>query len=416
MNDNDPIWDVFISITNNENMQKDLEPLHYLKLYAINELNNKSELIQQAKKDYVSDISSNFKEGDQLSLYCICDYLINCYNITDKEELIDILSNLNLENLNIIASSNNSLLYIKMKKSILNFEENDVINLVKPLISALKKLNKSYEDYYTDAEKKIKNKIIELYNNIINEKFESYIINNQDADTRIYIYESGIIIRYSIDSESIDCVYNYLSKSVIEKIKKLITSNLSEFDKFSKQIITKGEIPYSIEKAIKKQEKYLLYSDLLGEFEVIRSDDSDMYYYKIDCKMLKFNNIKNDVYITGDNDYENTRIKKSDLNKIAKKVERLFEIQKDLIEKFLNSIVDICDQWKEKDKNNNKITLEYVKEHITPLEVSVDIDRTDYNIQAYLNSDKDDEDFLLGEHLLILNSGDYPQESVFKLM
>ncbi len=412
----DKIWDDFIHITNDENTDKDIEPLYYLKLYAINRLNNKSELIQQAKKDYISSISSNIIEGDQVSLYCICDYLINCYNITNKEEIIDILLNLNLENLNIIASSSNSLLYKKMKKNISNLKENDVTNFIKPLISALNNLSKSYENYYTNVVNKIKNKILELYNNIFNKKFECYIINNKNTDTRIYIYENGMVIRYNINNEYIDCIYNYLNKLVIKKIKKYISSNPTEFDKFSKLIIKKGEIFDSMEKAMKNQEKYLLYSDLLGEFEVIRNEDTDKYYYKIICEKLKFNNIKNNIYIIGNKDYKKNKIKDIDLNKIVKKVERLFEIQEDLIEKYLNSIVDMCDQWKETDKNNNKITLEYVKEHISPLEVSIDIDEIQFCIEALLESDKEDEDFLLGEHSLILTSGEYPKEAIFKLM
>ena len=45
----------------------------------------------------------------------------------------------------------------------------------------------------------------------------------------------------------------------------------------------------------------------------------------------------------------------------------------------------------------------------------MDIDETNYSIHAYLDSDKDDEDLLLGEHTLILNSGDNPNKAFFKL-
>ena len=122
-----------------------------------------------------------------------------------------------------------------MKKNISNFKENDVTNFIKPLINVLNSLNTSYEKYYTDVENEIKNKILKLYNSIINEKFECYIINDKNSDIRIYIYDNGIVIRYSIDSESIDCTYNYLSKAVTNQIKKLISSNSVEFDKFSKE-------------------------------------------------------------------------------------------------------------------------------------------------------------------------------------
>ena len=106
-----------------------------------NKLNNKTEIMNKAKKNYISDISANIKEGDQLSLYCILDYLINRYNITNKEELIEILSNLNL-----IANSSNMLSYEKMKRNVANFEENDVSNFVKPLIIALNSINLNYEE------------------------------------------------------------------------------------------------------------------------------------------------------------------------------------------------------------------------------------------------------------------------------
>ena len=103
------------------------------------------------------------------------------------------------------------------------------------------------------------------------------------------------------------------------------------------------------------------------------------------------------------------------MNKIVPKVEKLYEIQEVLIDKFLDSIVDICDKWEEVDKDANKITLEYVERHISPLEVIINIDETNYSIHAYLHSDKDDENYLLGDHTLILISGDNPKEAFFKL-
>ena len=126
MNTDNQRWNNFINITDKEKNDENLKSIYYLKLYAKNKLNNKTEIMNKAKKNYISDISANIKEGDQLSLYCILDYLINRYNITNKEELIEILSNLNLENLNLIANSSNMLSYEKMKRNVANFEENDV--------------------------------------------------------------------------------------------------------------------------------------------------------------------------------------------------------------------------------------------------------------------------------------------------
>lgn len=409
-------WKSFINITDKEKNDENLKSIYYLKLYAINKLNNKTELIEKAKKNYISDISTNIKEGNQLSLYCICDYLINRYDITNKEEIIEILSDLNLENLNLIANSSNMFSYVKMKRNIANFEKNDVSNFVKPLISALNSLNISYEEHYANVENKMKEQILKLYDSINSENYECFIIDNKQEDVRIYIYDNGFIIRYSYNGESVDCIYNYLSKTVIREIKKLISINSNEFDKYSEDIIKKGEIGYYTVGNIRSIEKYSLHSDLLGDFEVVRNEDTGIYYYKINCEKLNFNDIENNVYIESYNDYyEENKIKKSELNKIVPKVERLYEIQKILIDKFLDSVVDICDKWKEVDKNNNKITLEYVKKHIAPLNVIVNIDETNYSIHAYLNSDKDDEDLLLGEHTLILVSGDNPNEAFFKL-
>ena len=415
MNTDNQRWNNFINITDKEKNDENLKSIYYLKLYAINKLNNKTELMEKAKKNYISDISANIKEGDQLSLYCICDYLINRYNITNKEELVEILSNLNIENLNLIACSSNMFSYVKMKKNISNFEENDVLNFVKPLIIALNSINISYEEHYAKVEDEIEEQVLKLYDSINNENFECFIIDNKTEDVCIYIYDNGFIIRYNFNGEFVECIYNYFSKTVINEIKKLISLNKNEFDKYSKDIIKKGEIGYYTVGNIKSIEKYSLHSDSLGDFEVVRDESTDFYYYKINCKKLNFNDMKSDVYIESDNDYEENKIQKSELNRIISKVEKLYEIQKVLIDRFLDSIVDLCDKWKEVDKNHNKITLEYVKEHISPIEVIVNIDEKNYSIRAFLYSDKDDEDYLLGNHTLILISGDNPKEAFLKL-
>ena len=415
MDSDNQIWMNFINITDKEKNDENLKLKYYLKLYGIGKLNNKEEIIEKAKKNFISDISSNIKEGDQLSLYCICDYLINRYNITNKDELMGILRDLNLENINLIANSSNIFSYVKMKKNIASFKENDVSKFVKPLINVLSNSSITYEEYYAKVENEVKKQILKMYESINNEKYECFIIDNKDEDIRIYIYDNGFTIRYSFNGEFVECIYNYLSKPVVKEIKKLIGINANEFDKYSKQIITKGEIGYYTIGNIKRIEKYLLHSNLLGDFEVIRDDATGIYYYKINCKKLNFNDIENNVYIQSYNDYKENKIKKSELSKIVSKVERLYEIQNVLIDKFLDSVVDICNKWKEVDKNNNKITLEYVKKHITPLDVIVDLDKTNYSIHAYLDSDKDDENLLLGEHTVILVSGDNPNEAFFKL-
>lgn len=415
MGNDNQAWMNFINITDKEKNDESLKSIYYLKLYGINKLKNKEELMEKAKKNFISDISSNIKEGDQLSLYCICDYLINRYNITNKDEIIEILRDLNLENLNLIANSSNNFSYIKMKKNIASFVEKDVSEFVKPLINLFSNFSITYEEYYAKAEYEIRKQILKVYDTVNNEKYECFIIDNKNEDIRIYIYDNGLTIRYSFDGEFVDCIYNYLSKPVVKEIKKLISINANEFDKYSKQIITKGEIGYYTMGNIKSIEKYSLHSDLLGDFEVVRDEGTGIYYYKINCKKLNFNDIESNIYIRSYTDYEETKIQKSELNKIVPKVEKLYEIQNVLIDKFLDSIVDICDKWEEVDKDNNKITLEYVKKHIAPLNVIVDIDETNYSIHAYLDSDKDDEDLLLGEHTLILVSGDNPQEAFFKL-
>ena len=415
MDNDNQAWMNFINITDKEKNDESLKSIYYLKLYGINKLKNKEELMEKAKKNFIADISSNIKEGDQLSLYCICDYLINRYNITNKDEIIEILRDLNLENLNLIANSSNNFSYVKMKKNIASFVEKDVSEFVKPLINLFSNFSTTYEEYYAKAENEIKEQILKVYNNVNNEEYECFIIDNKNEDIRIYIYDNGLTIRYSFNGEFVDCIYNYLSKPVVKEIKKLISINANEFDKYSKQIITKDEIGYYTMGNIKSIEKYSLHSDLLGDFEVVRDEGTGIYYYKINCKKLNFNDIKSNIYIRSYTDYEDTKIKKSELNKIVPKVEKLYEIQKVLIDKFLDSVVDICDKWEEVDKDNNKITLEYVKKHIAPLNVIVDIDETNYSIHAYLDSDKDDEDLLLGEHTLILVSGDNPNEAFFKL-
>ena len=43
-------WKSFINITDKEKNDENLKSIYYLKLYAINKLNNKTELIEKAKK------------------------------------------------------------------------------------------------------------------------------------------------------------------------------------------------------------------------------------------------------------------------------------------------------------------------------------------------------------------------------
>ena len=97
---------------------------------------------------------------------------------------------------------------------------------------------------------------------------------------------------------------------------------------------------------------------------------------------------------------------------IAASPENVFDtetLQRYKENKTLISLIDLPDFVVD------KITLEYVKKHIAPLDVIVNLDETNYTICAYLDSDKDDEDLLLGDHTLILWSGDNPQEAIFSL-
>ena len=162
--------------------------------------------------------------------------------------------------------------------NIFNIKE---IYIVKPLASTHGKGVRILTDSTTVPIKGILENYIYNPHLINRRKYDMriYVLVTGFRPLKIYIYDNGLIIRYSFNGEFVDCIYNFLSKTIIKEIKKLININANEFDKYCKNIIKKGEIGDSTIRKIKSIEKYTLHSDLLGDFEVVRDENTDIYYY-----------------------------------------------------------------------------------------------------------------------------------------
>lgn len=145
----------------------------------------------------------------------------------------------------------------------------------------------------------------------------------------------------------------------------------------------------------KKIEKY--FDDELGEmdYEVKEKEAHIINDIQIDNK--KVQNVILDFSSAGFT-LEQFQNNKKDFFETLK---RIIRIQGEIVESLYSETLELCNEWEEVDDNENPITLEYVKKHISIEFLNIYNDSA--QIQATIKTDETNENdsrWLLGEHFI----------------
>lgn len=383
----DTIWSNFCSLDESYKDDVKLKPIYYLKLYGKNEVNNNKNMIDAAKRDFISAISKSIGNSRNPIIECLIDYLINRQNILDNNKLIDIISNLNKDSLDNIANSHTFFSYIQTREKLNNMSFDEINQLVRPLEEALNRSDNQYNIFISKYSKEFKNYILNI-NRIITDcintsiRFENYDFNN--GKSKIYFYDNGVVVAFNEDEQNASFVINkFRLLDRMYKIKRLMFINNELFTKNYKQIILTENISYSLESEFYSKKPYYIFKhDVYGDIEFYYNEDG----IELKCNVL--NNIFNVVQVmTFDYDREEDRLL------YVHSIEKIIVMKDNVLDKLYEYALMMCSEWDEKDEYDNPVTINYVKEH---LNLSVEIlSKSEEKIEFIISGCSD---YLLGGH------------------
>ena len=370
-------------------------PNIYIEKYFALKKSNLNKIKNDALIKFYSDISRKILKGDRISLNCILEFLVIKCKIIDLNEIKDTLKKLNREYLNIIADSKDLYSYKKMKNNISNLKDEEIQQFLSPLVKVLDNTDVDYNSYKENIILSIEKEESDILNQIngLTYEYEEY------ENSKIYIYKNGLILYITNENNNIELKYNLYNKEYIKEIKKLLKSDKEIVFKYFKEIMFSVSIPDIVKDAIKLKEEIIINNEKIGEI-IIKRNIRNEYEYFIKCDKLNTYFEDFNIFISLE-DYEFNKIKKSHLNNLEKAIEKFHNIQDKFYNALLNDILNICMMWDERDKNNNCITIEYVKKNLS---IDLVFNMSNLNridIEAYLMSDKKNEDMLLGEHVIV---------------
>lgn len=370
-------------------------PNIYIEKYFALKKSNLNKIKNDALIKFYSDISRKILKGDRISLNCILEFLVIKCKIIDLNEIKDTLKKLNREYLNIIADSKDLYSYKKMKNNISNLKDEEIQQFLSPLVKVLDNTDVDYNSYKENIILSIEKEESDILNQIngLTYEYEEY------ENSKIYIYKNGLILYITNENNNIELKYNLYNKEYIKEIKKLLKSDKEIVFKYFKEIMLSVSIPDIVKDAIKLKEEIIINNEKIGEI-IIKRNIRNEYEYFIKCDKLNTYFEDFNIFISLE-DYEFNKIKKSHLNNLEKAIEKFHNIQDKFYNALLNDILNICMMWDERDKNNNRITIEYMKKNLS---IDLVFNMSNLNridIEAYLMSDKKNEDMLLGEHVIV---------------
>lgn len=407
-------WDNFCKLDESFKNDEKLKPVYYLKLYEKKMIYTNSEIKNKAKSDIIRAITDSLKSENNSTVRCLIDYLINKYEILDNERLIDIINNLDKDSLETIANSYSFLSYVQMREQIKNITNNDINELVRPLLNVLNNKEIDCNLFISKYAKQLRDYIYNVYDIMMNEKFESYKFNSNK--TNIYFYGNKLVVVFDEDEENLNFGFKESNAVHIEKIKRLLKINNELFTKNYKEIIWNDEIPKHIENEF--------YNDKVSEFSEKRFQAEKTYYifkhekygdiefyYKEDGIEIKCKALNPEmVEIIGIEDtFENEDI----IQLYIKAIEKIIEVKGKILETLYNYTLQTCKLWEEKDENGNDISRDYIVNHFSRIRISIwpqaENKKEGYsedNTSISFAGDLYDEDGaeMLGGHEIIVNT------------
>lgn len=363
-------WNDFCSLDESFKNDSKLKPIYYLKLYGKNMIYTNSEIKNRAKSDFVRAITDNLKNESNPTIKCLVDYLINKYEILDNEKLMEILNNLDKDSLETIANSHSFLSYVQMKEQINNINNDEIKKIVEPLVRILNNKEIDYNVFIAKYSKELRDYIYNIYNIMMNEKFEAYKFNSNNSN--IYFYGYKLIVVFNDDEANFNFGVKESNIVHMQKIKRLMHISDKLFTKNYKEIIWNDEIPSYIEnkfyagktdienKHDAENPYYVFKHEKYGDIEFYYIEDE----IEIKCKALDSEKFQ----ITGVEDtFEDEKI----IQLYIKAIEKIIEIKEKILAILYNYTLQICKSWEEKDENGNEISRDYIVNHFSRIRISI---------------------------------------------
>lgn len=352
-------WDNFCRLDESFKNDKKLKPMYYLKLYGKNMIHTNSEIKNKAKSDFIRAITDNLKNENNSTVRCLIDYLINKYEIFDNEKLIDIINNLDKESLETIANSYSFLSYVQMREQIKNITDSDIKGLVTSLLNVLNNKEMDYNVFISKYSKELREYIYNVYNIMMNEKFEAYKFNGNKSN--VYFYENKLVVVFDEDEENLNFGIKESNIVHMQKIKRLLNINDELFSKNYKEIIWNEEVPNHIEKKFYTGRPYYTFKhEIYNDIEFYYKEDE----IEIKCKAL--NPEKFEIIGVKDT-FENEDI----IQLYIKAIEKTIEIKEKVLDTLYNFTLETCKSWEEKDENGNEISRDYIVNHFSKIRISI---------------------------------------------
>jgi len=352
-------WDNFCRLDESFKNDEKLKPIYYLKLYGKNMISTNSEIKNRAKADYIKAILESIKSENNYTIRCLVDYLINKYEILDNQKLLEIINDLDKDSLEKIANSHSFLTYVQMKNQISNINDNEIKKLVEPLVNVLSNKEMEYQVFTKQYSKELREYILNVYNTMMTEKFESYKFNGNKSN--IYFYGYKLIVIFNEDEKNLNFGVKESNIVHMQKVKRLLNISDELFTANYKEIIWNDKVPKDIENKFYTGKPYYIYKhEKYGDIEFYYTEDE----IEIKCKALDSEKFE----IMGEEDtFKNDAI----LLLYIKAIEKTIEIKEKVIDTLYKYTLEMCKSWEEKDENGNEISRDYIEKHFSRIRISI---------------------------------------------
>ena len=396
-------WENFCKLDESFKNDSKLKPIYYLKLYGKNMIYTNSEVKNRAKSDFIRAISDNLKNENSSTTKSLIDYLINKYEILDNKKLIDILNDLDKEGIETIANSHSFLSYVQMREQINNIDNNEIKKLVEPLVNVLNNKENDYNVFVSKYSKELRNYIYNIYNIMMNEKFEICKFNSNKSN--IYFYGYKLIVVFNEDEENLNFGVKESNIVHMQKIKRLLNIDDELFTKNYREIIWNKDVPRNIENKFYSEKPYYMFKhEIYGNIEFYYIEDE----IEIKCKYL---DSKKFEIIGIEDTFENEDI----INLYIKAIEKTIEIKEKVLDTLYDFTLETCKAWQEKDESGNEVSRDYIVNHFSRIRISIwphisnkkesysDVD-TSISFSGDLYGENGE--YLLGGHEIVANTTD----------
>ncbi len=385
-------WNSFITQNASEKINERLLPMYYLKIKAKEKLQSCK---SKASIKFVDNIISKTNHGDKILLHCIVEYCVVKKGITDINKLLSVLNHINKENLQTISNSSNSLLYKQIQKKIDNIGNDDVPDIIEPLVETLKEQQFNYDTIYLEECNKIKNKAYKISDTIKEENYVCYNTENKEEKCNYYayFYENGLVIVFNDNTDNLKYEYNFCNVQYKDEIKQLANKNLTLFIELCSKLLYGNAITVDIISTFGGREpKFEFQNAKLGKVKFYMQDNDDDAI--VECDKLEFGDYKPEITIPEFDDDE--------IDLYMETLKKINEMKNEVIDELLNFALSMCINWEEKDGNGNTYTIESVRNDLGIVSIFItssyddlksnysSADAISFSFHAYMDNEMND--------------------------